>query len=157
MSFSEIYFYAGYREDKLTKNKTSIFHHLSLHLVDLVTQTRSGHRVRKRKRLEAFETWHYRRLLRIFRFYRVTNNNFLQQIVGKKIINAVNIRKLCFEQIMRRKKYKSIDRGKIVERRLKKQVLVWTRHTHRKRYSLVGKMIEKNPVGRRPLGRPRLK
>ncbi|VVC38751.1 Reverse transcriptase domain [Cinara cedri] len=40
---------------------------------------------------------------------------------------------------------------------IKKRRLVWARHAWRKHDSLIRRVIEENPVGRRPLGRPRLR
>jgi exonuclease III len=40
---------------------------------------------------------------------------------------------------------------------IKKRRLVWAGHAWRKHESLIKKVIEENPVGRRPLGRPRLR
>ncbi|VVC30294.1 eIF3G, RNA recognition motif,RNA recognition motif domain,Eukaryotic translation initiation factor 3 [Cinara cedri] len=40
---------------------------------------------------------------------------------------------------------------------IKKRRLVWAGHAWRKHDSLIRRVIEKNPVGRRPLGRPRLR
>ena len=74
------------------------------------------------KRLEAFEMWCYRRMLRISYTYHVTNNTVIQRMQKElEIVHSVKVRKMAYlGHVMRNDKYQLIQlilQGKIDSRR----------------------------------------